>query len=114
MIDTVEIAMVLTVLTDLLLLGTSRLRSYIQIVALQGIFIGFLPILTHDGSPPLNTIFLATTTIFIKGFVFPRILQRVMRGGNVRGQIEPCIRYTMSIIIGILALAGSLWLSKKL
>lgn len=115
MIDAVEIAMVLTVLTDLFLLGSSRLRSYIQIVAFQGVIIGLLPLLTNDQQviPPRAT-FLAASTIVIKGIVFPRILSRVMWVGNMRGEIEPCIRYAMSIIVGVLALAGSLWLSNRL
>ena len=114
MIDWIEIVMVLTILTDLMLLGTSRLRSSIHIIAVQGIIMGFLPILIHSGPIAAHTVFLALSTIFIKGFVFPRILQRVMRGGSVRGEIEPSIRYTMSLIVGVLALAGSLWLSNRL
>ena len=114
MIDLIELAMVLTILTDLALLGTSRLRSSIHIIALQGCIMGFLPILIHGGPLAPHTIFLALSTIFLKGLVFPRILQRVMRGGSVRGEIEPSIRYTMSLIVGVLALGGSLLLSRRL
>ena len=47
MINAIEIILIFLILTDLILLGSSRLRNAIRIVALQGVALGLLPLLTE-------------------------------------------------------------------
>ena len=53
-----DILVVLLLLTDLGLLGSSRLGATIRTVAAQGMILGLLPLLAH-GSPPLRVAILA-------------------------------------------------------
>ena len=52
--DLIDAAIALVVLSNLRLLGTSRLVACIRIVALQGILLGLLPILFHAGDLTLR------------------------------------------------------------
>ena len=45
--NALDMLLVFLVLTDLILLGSSRLRNAIRIVALQGLMLGLLPLLAH-------------------------------------------------------------------
>ena len=46
----IEIILIFLILANLILLGASRLRNVIRIVALQGLVLGLLPLLAHrDG-----------------------------------------------------------------
>jgi hydrogenase-4 component E len=108
----VESVMVLLVLTNLLLLGSSRLGTCIRIVALQGVALGCLPLFAH-AEVPLRMILLAAGSIAVKGVVFPWMLFRALRQADVRREMEPYIGYTTSIIVGLIGLAVSHWLDSR-
>lgn len=101
-------------LTSLLLLGSSRLVGCIRIVALQGILLGLLTLLAHRHELSLRPLLLAAAIIGLKGVVFPWLLARVLRDASVRREVEPFVSFTVSLLIGTLALALSLWLSQRL
>lgn len=107
-----DIIMVLLVLTNMIFLGTSRLRACIRIVAAQGVAIGILPLLIHQFEPQL-LIFTVLSSI-LKGIVFPVILLRTLRHLNVWREEAPYVGYGISILFGPAALALSYWLGKKL
>lgn len=107
-------ALVFFALTTLLLLGSSRLVGCIRIVAFQGVLLGLLTLLSHREEMSLRVVLLATAVIGLKGVVFPWLLARVLRDANVRREVEPFVSYTVSLLIGISALALSLWLSQRL
>ena len=101
-------------LTSLLLLGSSRLVGCIRIVALQGILLGLLTLLAHRHELSLRPLLLAAAIIGLKGVVFPWLLALVLRDASVRREVEPFVSFTVSLLIGTLALALSLWLSQRL
>jgi hydrogenase-4 component E len=106
--------LVFLALTSLLLLGSSRLTGCIRIVALQGILLGVLTLVAHRGELSLRPLLLATAIIGLKGVAFPWLLARVLRDAEVRREVEPFVSYTVSMLIGTLTLALSLWLSQRL
>ncbi|MBI2931203.1 MAG: hydrogenase [Planctomycetes bacterium] len=110
----IESAMVLLVLTNLTLLGLSRLRSCIRVVAVQGIVLGLLPLAAHADDLAPRIILLAGGTVALKGFVFPWMLLRALRVANVRHEVEPIVGYTLSIVIGIAGFGMSLWVGSRL
>lgn len=109
-----ETVVVLLILTNLMLLGTSRLFACIRLVAFQGVVLGFLPVLVHAGHVSPRAICLAIGTIALKGVVFPRLLFRALREANIRREVDPFVGYSVSIFAGILALAVSIWTSRHL
>jgi hydrogenase-4 component E len=110
---TADTALILLVLTAFVLLGSSRLGSCIRVVALQGVLLGFLT-LTLESGGSLRTPILAIASTGVKGIAFPWLLSRALRDADVRREVEPLVGYSLSILVGMLALALSLWLAGRL
>ena len=111
---TTNFILVLVVLTNLKLLGSSRLGASIRVVAAQGVVLGFLPILAHWHELSLHFALLAAGTIAIKGIVFPWFLFRAVREAEVIREIEPYVGYVASLVLGVLALGVSFWMCTRL
>ncbi|HEY3322480.1 MAG TPA: NADH-quinone oxidoreductase subunit K [Planctomycetota bacterium] len=114
MLNWAEGVLIFLVLTDLVMLGSSRIALLIRMIAVQGAALGLLPLLLHPGTPMLRQWLLAIATIGLKGIVFPRLLGRAQRDANVRREVEPFVGYTLSLILGLGGLAFSFWLGGRL
>lgn len=110
----IEFILIFTVLADLMLLGTSRRRVCIQLVALQGIILGFMPLVTLGHGFEASSLWLASASIGLKGIIFPRLLNRTERTAGVKHEIQPMISYSASIMLGVLLLALSVWLGTRM
>ena len=111
---TTDLILVLVVLTNLKLLGSSRLGASIRVVAAQGVMLGLLPVLAHVHELSLHFAALAVGTVALKGVVFPWLLFRALREAEVTREVEPYVGYITSILIGLAALAASFWLGGRL
>ena len=80
----IESILVFLVLMDLVLLGASRLRNAIRIVAIQGVALGALPLLA-PGHLAWPAVLLGLGSAGIKGFVFPALMNRAERFAGPRG-----------------------------
>lgn len=109
-----NLILTLVVLTNLKLLGTSRLGAAIRVVAAQGVALGILPILAHFQELSGHLALLAAATIAIKGVVFPWLLFRAIRDADFSRQIEPYVGYVASLVVGVLALGASFWICSRL
>jgi len=106
--------MLVLVVTNLLLLGFSQLRSCVRAVAVQGFALGLLPLLVRPGGPTVWTVLVVLVTIGLKGVVFPRLLLGALRDADVRREKRPAVGYSISMLMGFVALAGAAWLSARL
>lgn len=106
--------LVAVVLTNLKLLGSSRLGSSIRVVAAQGVVLGLLPILAHTHELSLRFAMLAVGTIVLKGVVFPWLLLRAVREAEVTREVEPYVGYVSSLLAGVLILGASFWVCTRL
>ena len=109
-----NIILVLVVLTNLKLLGSSRLGASIRVVAMQGVVLGLLPVLAHMNELSVRFAVLAAGTIALKGIVFPWFLFRAVREAEVTREIEPYVGYVTSLLAGVLILAVSFWMCERL
>ena len=109
-----DLILVLVVLTNLKLLGSSRLGASIRVVAAQGVMLGLLPVLAHMHELSLHFAAMAVGTIILKGMVFPWLLFRALREAEVTREVEPYVGYITSILIGLAALAASFWRGGRL
>jgi hydrogenase-4 component E len=107
-------AVVLLVLSALALLGTSRIRAGIRLVAVQGMLLAVILVADHDGLMSPRTAALAAATLALKGFVFPWLLARAQREADVHAELEPFVGYQFSVTGGIVLLAVAVWLSGRL
>ena len=110
----IDAVLVAVVLMNLLVLGSSRLATCIRCVAVQGILLGVMTFVAHEGTGTLRTAILGIASIGVKGIAFPLLLFRALREAEVRREIEPYVGYNLSILIGLAMLAFSLWLSGRL
>ncbi|MFA5865144.1 MAG: NADH-quinone oxidoreductase subunit K [Phycisphaerae bacterium] len=112
--NSVDTIMVFLVLTNLMLLGTSRLGTCIRVVAIQGIALGLLPLFLHRNWGEIHLWLLAGAIMGLKGGVFPWLLSRTLRESNDSREDEPFVGYGLSVVTGPLALATCFWVSSRL
>ncbi|MDD5327187.1 MAG: hydrogenase [Phycisphaerae bacterium] len=106
--------MIFLVLTNLTLLGLSRLGTCIRIVAVQGVVLGLLPLLLNGWSLELHLVFFSAAIISLKGIVFPWLLTRALRDLKTQREVEPLIGYGTSIALGMVILVICMWLGSRL
>lgn len=110
----IDSALVLLILTNLMVLGSSRLRTAIRAVAVQGIILGLLALVARRGAPSPHAILLGVGSIALKGLLLPWLLFRARRQANVRREPRPYVGYQASILAGVGAMGVSLWLGQRL
>jgi hydrogenase-4 component E len=102
------------ILTSFVLLGSSRFGSCIRVVAFQGVLLGVLTLAAREDETSLRAWLLAVASTGVKGIAFPWLLSRALRDAEVRREIEPLVGYGLSVVMGLVGLAGALWLAGKL
>jgi hydrogenase-4 component E len=104
--------LVVVLLLNFLVLGTSRIRSIIYTVAAQGVLLGVLPVLVHHAGPRGAVV--AIGAILLKSAVIPRMLMRAMADLPIRREVEPLVGFRTSLLLGAAATAASLALAGQL
>ncbi|MBN1972025.1 MAG: hypothetical protein JW787_00180 [Sedimentisphaerales bacterium] len=112
--NTLDTIMIFLVLTNLALLGLSRLGTCIRIVAVQGVVLGLVPLLMNNWHFEIRLAAFSAVLIVLKGIVFPRLLTKAMRDIKTLREIEPFIGYSSSIALGTALLIICMWLSSHL
>lgn len=110
----IDILIVLLILTNLKLMGSSRLSACIRVVALQGILLGILPLIAGHGQIPFRVMLLSAITIAVKGMVFPWLLLRALRTSNARREMEPFIGYSTSMLLSVGLIGLAIWMGGRL
>lgn len=109
----VSFILVLLALANLLLLGSSRIRACIRIVAFQGGVLGLLPLIAWPEAASARTLSIALISVLFKGFIFPWFLFRSLRVMTVRREVDPLVGYNLSIGVGLACLGLATWLGSK-
>jgi hydrogenase-4 component E len=110
----VDLLMVVVVLTNLTLLGASRLGLSVRVVAVQGCALGFLPWLVHAQTPTLHLAAFTAAVVALKGGAMPWLLRRALRDAEARREEEPFVGYSTSLVLGVALLAVSIWCGGRL
>lgn len=105
--------LVVLLLTNVMLLGSSSLRACIRLVCLQGVVLGLLP-LVIGSETGIRVIALAAITMGVKGVGFPWLLSRALRESDAHREVEPIVGYTTSLLAGVGALVLALWIVSRL
>jgi hydrogenase-4 component E len=110
----IDMLIVALVLTNLWLLGSSRLGVYVRLAAVQGVLVGLLPVALAGGVPPLDVLGLSAAAIGVKSVLFPWLMARILRDEQTRREQQPFVGYSACLLLGIAALGAALWISRKL
>ena len=108
-----DVLLLLVILTDFWVLGTTRLSSTIRATALQGVLLAALPVALYPRFS-LHIIGLAVGTLLVKAFVLPHYLTLAIREAAVRREIEPLVGFTASLMLGAAAVALSFAIAPRL
>jgi hydrogenase-4 component E len=105
--------LVLVLLLNLLVLGTSRISAVIRTVALQGLLRGLMPLLVHE-ELVWHVFLLSGATLFVKCYLIPTMLARAMREAEIKREVEPLIGLVPSMVLGAIATGLSVGLATRL
>jgi hydrogenase-4 component E len=97
-----ETLLVLVLLLNLIVLGSSRIRAVIRTVALQGVVLGVMPLLVH-ATIDLRVLLVSLATVAMKGLVIPAMLHKAMRDVQIKREVEPFIGLIPSMLLGAVA-----------
>jgi hydrogenase-4 component E len=92
--------LVLCLLLNFAVLGTSRLAFSVRAVALQGVLLGVLPALIHPFS--WHLVLIVVSIILAKGALIPVLIMRAIRKAEIQREFEPFIGYIPSLVLGAL------------
>ena len=91
--------LVILLLVNFFMLGTSRLRALISGSAAQGVVLALLVVAVH-GEVTLQAALIALATIALKSIVIPSMLTRALRDAAIHREIEPVIGFVPSLLLG--------------
>lgn len=108
-----DACLVLVLLLNFFVLGSSRIRSIIYTVAAQGVLLGLLPMLVH-GELGLREGLVSVGAVGLKAVVIPRMLMRAMADLPIRREIEPLVGFRTSLLVGAVGTGASLLIAGRL
>jgi hydrogenase-4 component E len=111
--ETLNLVLVMVLLFNFLMLGTSRLRAVIHAAAGQGMLLG-VAFLTMHGASGLRAVALAVAVFAIKGVAIPHILIRALRSQAIRREVEPFVGFTTSLLLGAVGTGLSVLFARTL
>lgn len=123
----VDPCMVFVLLLNLYILGASRLRMLIIVVALQGVLLGLMYPIVHQGflpesgglttMSPLSLLRLSVLTLIIagvKGFLIPKLLFKAVLLADIRTTVRSVIGFVPSLLLGGIGTGAALIFARSL
>jgi hydrogenase-4 component E len=111
--EVLNLLLVLVLLGNFLMLGTSRVAAVINAAAAQGTLLGVAFLAMH-GRSGVRALVLGIAMIAIKGIAIPRILRGALRSQGIRREVEPFVSFTTSLLLGALATGLSVLFARTL
>ena len=93
--------LVLLILTNLHLLGSSRIGACIRTVAVQAMLLGIVSLLAQWGDLNPRVLLLAVLSFVIKACILPWLLRRAVREVGMQNEVEPIVGFTLSLLLGL-------------
>lgn len=104
--------LVLCLLINFAVLGTSRLNFSVRAVAVQGVLLGILPALLHPLSWHLG--FIVVSIIAVKGALIPILIIGAIKKAEIEREFQPFVGYIPSLVLGALFTALAFIFAAKL
>ncbi len=123
----VDPCMVLSLLLNFFILSVSRLRTLIIAVAAQGVLLGLMYPIVHEGFLPqggglttmdpvgvVRLLLLTLAIIGVKGWLIPQLLFRAVLQADVRTTVSSVIGFTPTLLLGAVGTGAALIFAKSL
>lgn len=103
-----DLVLVLVVLLDFFLLGSSRPKNGVRAVAAQGALLATLPILVSgDGLHTGHVVALALGALVVKGIAIPLLLAWATREATQHRELAPIVGFGSTLFFGALGAAAA-------
>jgi hydrogenase-4 component E len=99
-----DFLLMLIILLSLAALAATRVGVSIRIVAIQGVALGALLVVSQTHEMSLRLIVFAAVNIALKGFLMPWLLNRSIRETHTRQEAQPYVGFMPSLILGAAAI----------
>ncbi len=109
-----DATLVLLILTNLHMLGSSRIAACIRTVAVQAVLLGIILLLAQRDDMGPRLLLLAGMGTVIKAGILPWLLRRAAREAGVQTEDDPLVGFTTSLLLGLALLAAALHLAGRL
>jgi hydrogenase-4 component E len=100
----------LILLSNFTLVATGRVNKAIQVVVVQGVLLGLIPLAMGLGKH-FHILLMVAAAIAVKGWFIPFLLRRAVREIHIHREVDPYIGYTLSLMLCALGTGLSLVLA---
>lgn len=104
--------LVLSLLINFVVLGTSRIAFAVRAVAVQGILLGVLPALIHPFS--WHLVGIVCGILLAKGAIIPWMIMNAIKKAGIKRELEPFIGYSSTLVLGAVFTALAFMFATKL
>jgi hydrogenase-4 component E len=105
--------LVLVMLVNFVVLGSSRMKSCIRAVAFQGAVLALLPLVLQR-QEGWHGAAMAIGAAALKGFLIPLLLGKAMRDVQIRHEVEPYVGFMLSLVLCAAATAMAIFFAGSL
>jgi hydrogenase-4 component E len=106
-----ELALILIVILGVVILGSSRLGTMVQLFAAQSLVLSATPLLVHSGK---HAFIMAAGTVVLKVFLMPNLLFWAMRHVSIRREVQPLIGYGKTLMLGGFLIGAAFLISSRM
>jgi len=106
-----EVVLIIIVFLSVAILGNSRLKTIIQLFALQSVVLSTTPLLIY---PSFHAIIIAIVIAILKGVLMPVLLFWAIRHVSIRREVQPLIGYATTLLLGGVLIGVAFLISSKL
>jgi len=108
-----QILPVLMIVIDFYMLGASRIKTCIRLVACQGFIVAVTPIFM-SGHYEHEMLAAMVVTLGVKCILLPFLLFKTLNIAKIRKEVEPFVGFSVSVLFGIIIFIISFMISYKL
>ena len=106
--------LILVVILGLFIVSSTRLGTMIQILGLQSLTLGLVPLFMYAKDMEFYIIIVALAAIVMRGFIMPNFLFWAIRHVSIRSEVSPLMGPGATLLLSGLAIMGSFLLASKL
>ena len=92
-----DMALISIVFLGVVILGNNRLRTTIQLFAVQSFILCLVPLMVHPGA---HAVILTIGTFIMKVVLMPTLFFWAIRHVSIRREIQPLIGYGKTLLLG--------------
>jgi hydrogenase-4 component E len=109
-----DLLVVLLVVMNFRLLGSSRVAACIQTVAAQAVVLAGAAMAGHAATLDARLLCILAATVAIKALLLPWLLRRAIRETGAAREVEPLVGFSLSLLIGVVMLGTCFWIASGL